>query len=438
MKLYKFFIFVFFLSSCSSNCVNRLYKKKPAFYSYIVGNINNDRIDKEYNSDVYASPASCQKVITALLSFKILGPGYRYKTKLLVKEKNGHIYNAVIEFTGDPTLTSENLRVLLEPLRGKNIAGKIILDASIFKTPAHSTYLMISDIGKESARPVSATIIDRNLINIDIIPTKLGEIAQIKSDAECNIDNNIVTSKEKSICSIRLVGDDFVGRGNLNIDDVSFKISISPKKIDTYILDKIRKITKELNIKGDIYIEHNKSNLPLRLKEFSSTLSEPISNIIPAAMKISDNLVFDSLYLNIVHQVKPEGIDDWSDGDFVIRNLLKTHYNIDLGKSLVIDGSGISRYNRIQPKILYKILQKAYLQKEFLDSLPKNAENGSTLVNRKLQDGIRAKTGSAAGVACLCGYNIDTSKIFVIIANGFAPPTKEMHEIIDDFVKQNL
>ncbi len=56
------FIGLLSLTSCSnSGYQNSLYKKKPAFYSYIIGNINNDHIDLENYSDAYVTAASCQK-----------------------------------------------------------------------------------------------------------------------------------------------------------------------------------------------------------------------------------------------------------------------------------------------------------------------------------------------------------------------------------------
>ncbi len=438
MKLYRFLIVVLLLSGCSTCHADELYKKKSAFYSYIIGNIKNDKIDSQHAPEVYATPASCQKTITSLLAYKVLGHDFQYKTKLLVKKNGAKIHDVIIEFSGDPTLTSEKLGELLRPLKGKNISGSIILDASLFKTPPHSTYLMISDIGRKSAAPVSSINIDQNLIRVQVIPTKLGKVAKIESDSPCIIDNSIMVSEEKSSAAVTLAGDKFVAKGHINAKDQPLKITISPKELKPYILDKIKKVMKGLNIKGKIYIEHDKSKLASNLEEISVVSSEALSEILPPAMKISDNLTFDSLYLTIVHATKPEGIDDWSDGDFVIRDLIKTHFNIDVGKSLIIDGSGLSRYNRIQPKTLYRLLQKGYSVEGFVDSMPKNGEEESTLISRNLQKNIRAKTGTLAGVTCLCGYDIKSSKVFVIIANSFAPPVKEVRDVIDEFLNGSL
>ena len=78
---------------------------KSGFYSYTSGNVHNHRIYDDHFSKVYATPASCQKVVTSLVALKALGPKYKYKTELFITKKGNQIYNAVINFTGDPTLT---------------------------------------------------------------------------------------------------------------------------------------------------------------------------------------------------------------------------------------------------------------------------------------------------------------------------------------------
>jgi len=80
---------LFVNSSCYNE--NLLYHKKPASYCYIIGHIQGDQIDQEYAADVYATPASCQKVITALVALKTLDSDYRYETSLSVTKHNKSI-----------------------------------------------------------------------------------------------------------------------------------------------------------------------------------------------------------------------------------------------------------------------------------------------------------------------------------------------------------
>src|SRR3954467_10427333 len=102
------FTLILLLTGCVSSH-QKLYKEKPAFYAYIVGDTKTRKIYEEYAADVYATPASCQKTITALVALKSLGSHYHYENKLFVTKKNQDIEDVIISFSGDPTFTSENL-----------------------------------------------------------------------------------------------------------------------------------------------------------------------------------------------------------------------------------------------------------------------------------------------------------------------------------------
>lgn len=432
-----FFTGLLSLTSCSNYRYQAsLYKKKPAFYSYIIGNINNDHIDLENYSDAYVTPASCQKTITALLALKSLGHDYKYHTKLLVQKNERGFGDVVIKFSGDPTLTSEKLKELLLPIKMKKINGNIILDASAFKTASLSDYISMYDLGKSFSTPVSAVNLDKNLIRITISPTKKLSLASIKQDGEAKIENFVIFNEEKTNITSSYKNGKFILRGNINIHDKNFELKISPVDLEPYIIAKIRNILKDLGINKKVFFVNDASKLPKNLHEYAEISSDNLADIIKPANKISDNLTFDALYLTMVHKAKPEGVDDWSDGYFTIKDLIKTHLNIDLGGAVLVDGSGLSRYNRIQPRKLYEILKQGYSDRAFIESLAAPGEAKTTLDSRKnLPDSVRAKTGHLAMHNCLCGFDIKREKAFVFIASSYAPPVKEMNDVIDNFLR---
>ena len=440
IRLYVIFLGMLFLTSCASGHHKLLYREKPAFYAYIFGDLQSNRIDIENNADVYATPASCQKIITALLAYKTFGSDYFYETKLYAKKNKGETQDLFIEFSGDPTLTSEDLIKLLTPMKNSTIKGKIILDASLFKTPAYSTNVMIGDTGTKYGQPVSSMNIDQNLINIKITPTRVGRLAKISNDSNHRINSAITTTSEQSSVKLFWDEDRIKAEGNINPNDNFLEFKLSPKKIDNYILYKIQRVMKLLKINGKVYIVRNKSQLPSNLALLNTVKSESLSNIMPPAMKKSDNLVFDSLYLKIVHSQNPDGIDDWSKGDKVIKLLINNYFSIDMEKALFVDGSGLSRYNRVQPRQLFALLKQGYAIKEFVTALPSPGDENSTLEYRSnLSNNIKAKTGSMLGINCSCGYIIKNKnpKVFVLMTNSFAPSSQEMVTVIDQFINKN-
>ncbi|MFC2510639.1 MAG: D-alanyl-D-alanine carboxypeptidase [Veillonella parvula] len=95
------------------------YLPEGASASIIAKNLNKDQIIADYNGSTFMLPASTQKVFTAVAAKLVLGDAFQFETSLL---SNGKIQNNVLEgdlvvqFTGDPDLTSGQLYSLLSNL----------------------------------------------------------------------------------------------------------------------------------------------------------------------------------------------------------------------------------------------------------------------------------------------------------------------------------
>ena len=429
---------VLFLVNCTSTNQELLYDKKPAFYTYIIGDTDNPNSQIKKDADVFIAPASCQKVVTALLAYKILGKDYRYTTKLWTIKQNNRIEDVIIEFSGDPTLRSEDLIKLLESMEGMHINGKIILDNSAFNTPSQSPNRMIDDIGVWYAQPVSAMNLDENLVSITVTPNTLFKPALISNNAGYLV-SGITTSFEKSTLKLVCDGEKINAEGTINITDKPLKLTISPIDINGFILNKIKQILKTKNITGKVFIQSAKE-LKQKATLVATHVSPPLNVFLPPALQKSDNFVFDTLYLSIIHSQDPDSIKKWEDGDKVIKALIKQHFGLTMDKALFIDGSGLSRYNRVQPRQLFELLQKGFSVKEFVKALPFPGQPKSMLEKRvTLPDFVKAKTGSMSGISGLCGYVCsEQPKTFVIIANSFAPTIAETNRVIDDFLNYQL
>lgn len=407
------------ISSCNHK-YSKLYNQKPAFYSYIIGDSVN--IEKELYSEVYATPTSCNKVVTAIAALSKLTHNHTFKTYAF---KNGN--NIIIKFTGDPNLKSEDIKNLLQPLKNHNI-NKLILDLSEFKVPYYSTNNMIDDMGSSYAGPVSSANIDHNLvkINYNITSKKIF----FTNDSGYTIKSQVTTLENATKVNLKWHNNTIYIAGNINKNDEDLPLKISPINHELFLRKKLSTIAKELGMNKPVVISYNNISIP---KKYFIFESKPLSETLKPAMKVSDNLFFDSLYLTIVSQKLGDEFTDWSQGSEVIKNIIREHHGIDMAESLIVDGSGLSRYNRIKPKILYAILDKSKNNHYFLNALPKALEPNSTLEKREtLKENILAKTGSVLGISCLCGY--DNNKTFVIMTNSFSPPAKNMHKVIDGLI----
>jgi D-alanyl-D-alanine carboxypeptidase/D-alanyl-D-alanine-endopeptidase (penicillin-binding protein 4) len=420
------------LSACSCKNIGRI-GKEPACYSYIIGDAAG-KIIKEHNADLFITPGSCQKIITAALAYKVLGSEYRYDTKMY-KLKNGDL---VISFDGDPTLKSEDIRKLLQPF-AKISFKSLILDVSAFKSSQYSPNIMLYDVGTKYSTPCSAMNIDRNIVNITVTRNDKNNII-VNNDASYKIKSDLILTKAPSDIKVKWDDNILDVEGSVNEVDKEKTFRKSPIDIYVYIDNKMNKILKDLGIKTRIKIIKDRSKLPELSNCIAHHYSEPLSSIIPPAFKMSDNLVFDALYLKIIHKQNYDEINDWSVGDKTIKKLIFEHYGIDMKNALFIDGSGMSRHNRIQPKQLFQLLQKNIEFKDFTSTFPYGGEKASLLANRMLPAEIYAKTGHLSCVNCLSGYDMRSSKpkIFVIMVTNFGSPNKEMDNIIDNFIEHDF
>lgn len=428
---------IFLLSSCKTPEV-LLHKQKPALYSYIFANINDEKIIAEKQSNVFVTPASLNKVITALLAEKTLGFDYKYETKLYAAENNNLLEYVVIEFVGDPTLSSADLLKLLEPLQNQTVTGKIILDASKFQTPEYSDYWMLCDIGSSYAAPLSSTIIDNNRINIVATPNDENHPAHIAIDTKYPYKNDTITNHDPSLIIASWQDDIIHITGNINALDQEYKRKLAPKNINPFIIQKIENILAQLNIKGKVEITKSQVEPILNLALVNQHLSKPLKDIMQSAMKLSKNLEFDSIYLTIANNNSDQIIKTWFQACAEISELLQKHLNLSKDDIIMIDGSGISRYNQIKPKSLLSILHKNYTNNNFLQLLASAGEDNTTLTNRDLIS-IIAKTGHMRSINSLCGYKLGTKPYaFVVVANGFSGDQNDMNNAIDQFINDML
>lgn len=425
---------ILLLSGCASKLHEGLYEKTPAFYSYVIGGVHEPLPTQQWSERSYITPGSCEKAILATLYYRDLGPSFQFETFWYWANSGQDV---VLAFSGDPTLKSEDLLSLLEPLQGKRIPGKILLDASHIQLPAYSPYWMITDMGVE--QPVSALTIDENVVWVDILAKNEGEPAFVANVLEYPIQGQVLTTLDTTDIQVQWEGNSIKVSGTIASNSPLIKKPLTPLSAEEYALKKIKKIAEELNIKGTIVVERDVQKIPKPEGVVYRRVSPPLEEFLPLALKKSDNLVFDHLYAFFVNQYLDEAFLDWAQGDKVVKARLKANFSLDMDDGLFVDGSGLSRYNRVQTKKLFELLKLAYFDQKFVNALAFPGEMGSTLEKRvRLPITLRAKTGSLSGIRCLCGYNLSEQdpSVFVFYSTGFLPPASEVMDTRDQFLSE--
>ncbi len=127
----------------------------------------------------------------------------------------------------------------------------------------------------------------------------------------------------------------------------------------------------------------------------------------------SHNLYAEALIKRVGHEVTGEP-GSWTNGSSVVRMTLTQSGRLGpkyAASTVVADGSGLSRENRVSPATFTRWLDEMQRDKKigdlFLNSLASVDKRGS--IRRRFQDAklscdLSAKTGTIDGVRCLSGY----------------------------------
>lgn len=118
---------------------HRLYAHDVGYYVF---RLDNGRTVAAHDPDTPRIPASTTKLLTGLAAWKILGPDYRFETKLLTtgEIRSGALHGDVyLVGGGDPSLSTPDLRSFVEALQVagiRRVRGRFVFDESL--TPSAS------------------------------------------------------------------------------------------------------------------------------------------------------------------------------------------------------------------------------------------------------------------------------------------------------------
>jgi D-alanyl-D-alanine carboxypeptidase/D-alanyl-D-alanine-endopeptidase (penicillin-binding protein 4) len=142
--------------------------------------------------------------------------------------------------------------------------------------------------------------------------------------------------------------------------------------------------------------------------------SAPLKQLIKTMLQDSNNLYADNL-------TKQLGADyfqtsgSFNSGTAAIKQILLKQAEIDLGNAVLEDGSGLSRNNRLTPKVMLEVMR--YVQNHdselgLLELLPVAGINGTlkyrpSMRNAPILGQLIGKSGSLFGSYNMVGYSLD-------------------------------
>jgi len=420
------------------------------------------------NPDVLLTPASTLKIITLAVASQQLGWNDRFETVLFTNgriEQNVLHGDLIARGSGDPTIDNDVLTSWAQKLRNQGIhqvngniigddrvaIGETVRRGSTSPQPRLGFGWSWDDLAFGFAAPVGPLQYHENVVAIRITPNRATDLPaevfiQNAGSGLTLINQTTTTSRhEPSLIQLqRAAGKaELVVSGSIGVGTSTIIRPVSVANPTSFFVQALREALEAegVVVSGDAVdidrlTKTQQASATNGLQGLLESQSEPLSTIAVVMMKRSQNLFAESIYRRLgfsfgdrASAIVAQVLDDWG---------------IQRNRAIVVDGSGLSRYNYLTASALTDILvqlhQNAADQDLFLATLPIASQDG-TLHNRfegtAATGNVHAKTGSMSHVRSLAGYvkTADGERLaFSILANNFSVDPTDVVNAIDDFV----
>ncbi|MBJ78567.1 MAG: D-alanyl-D-alanine carboxypeptidase/D-alanyl-D-alanine-endopeptidase [Nitrospinae bacterium] len=385
--------------------------------------LDQDETLYSFQGDRLFAPASNMKLLTTATALKRMGPDYRFKTRLfatmrVAKEAlEGDLY---IKGFGDPNLVSEQMWLLANELRNlplSKVNGDIVADDSFFDDRLRIKTWKKKGGAEAYNAPLGALSFNFNTVTVHVSPgEKPGDRPVVVVDPD--IDFIQVENRAKTVSRSRrsrLIVNR-VGQGDHNEITVSGVISVSHSR-ETYYLNITQptyyaaKVFKEflrragVEVTGKVRI----GPVPEEAYDLSSHTSVPLSLVLRGLNKFSNNFVAEQILKTIGAELYGQP-GTTENGLRAVGEYMQS-LGHESGQFRVLDGSGLSRQNRLSPDQIVSVLRDMHgdlgVYPEFVSALGVMGRDGNVLKRMNGYNGserARVKTGTLNFVSALSGY----------------------------------
>ena len=374
------------------------------------------------NSELFV-PASNMKVVTTAAALRKVGPDYRFPTRVYAtgpvekRKLKGDLY---VKGFGDPFLVTEQMWLLVNEIKNlplDAVEGDLVLDDSYFGG-GRKVATWKGQSGPEAyLAPLGALSLNFNTVAVHVAPGKReGNAPVVIVDPATpfhKVENSAVTKARGR--RGRLV----VNRHHKDGRDVISVSGSLPQSVGrkTYYLN----VTRPLEYAGEALkkmlgqagVNVTGKVLPGQVPEDAVLLHEhdslPFSDILQGLDKYSNNFIAEQILRTLsAREFGPPGTTE--SGARLLTDYMKSLGFSETGFSIV-DGSGLSRQNRLSPDHMVAVLKDAHgdwsIFPEFVSALAIMGLDGS--VNERMTKHpesrkIRTKTGTLNRVSSLSGF----------------------------------
>lgn len=425
-----------------------------------------------HNENKSLTTASIMKLVTTATALELLGPNFRYETKLALDAADPS--KLLVIGSGDPTLGtsvfkenpysfltdwSQKLHTKLTHINNL----KLYVVDNLFGYEGVSGEWTWIDMGNYYAPGAyGVSVFDNtyqlifNTTNRNSSPKILRTKPKIKELTFTNYLKLNTTGRDNGYIYGAPFSYERILRGNIPAGRTEFSIKgdipdpgLMLGEAFAEALNKKGVIVSEVKTARNDYIHHinNRNDKPAYTYRVGDILhthhSRALTDILREVNVESNNHYAEHLIRTIGRN---QNSDIYSDALKEGINYINKHWaknNIPTTSLFLYDGCGLAPQNAASAEFFSDLLvymhNKSNYAKEFFASLPLAGRDGtlkSFMNNTKYHGKVRAKSGSIAGVHCYAGYLIDGDKkyAFTIMVNKFTGSRSAVRNSIEQFI----
>jgi D-alanyl-D-alanine carboxypeptidase/D-alanyl-D-alanine-endopeptidase (penicillin-binding protein 4) len=405
-------------------------------------------------------PASNLKILTTAVALQTLGPNYRFPTQLYTDGtlKDGVLDgNLYIKGYGDPKFVTEQMWLLVNELKNipvRKITGNIIGDDSFFDDRKRVKTWIKNPGAQAYEAPLGALSFNFNTVQAYVTPgVKAGSKPMIIIEPDTDyitLDNQAKTLKpgKRSRLIVNRLDrngyDEITVSGGIRLNQPRAQYFLNITDPTQYTLSTLKKYLGHAGIQFDGKTEQGR--VPETAMELLTHESEPLTLALQGLNKFSNNFVAEQI-------LKTIGAEKYGPPGTTLKGLKAfEEYLMALGyrqdQYKVLDGSGLSRQNRLSPQMIIDVLRYVKndlgVYPEFVSALGVMGVDGN-VKNRmrgvKSPERARVKTGTLNFVSSLSGYfqsRDGETFAFSILMNSLKCSNGRVKKIQDKIIREGL
>ncbi len=410
-------------------------------------------------------PASNMKIFTSAVSLARLGPDYRFTTPFSARGRlaDGVLAgDLVVTGRGDPSVSDHMFGDAMKPLlmiadsiaaRGvRRIAGRVVAGGNAFPLDVFGFGWSYDDFGDSYSAPIDELLFNEGFSVLRVHGNAMAgqppmvatrpsaSFPRVRVDARTVAAANDSASRRRAN-TLRARKDsltwDIILDGTIAAGDTA-TIEVTHHDPRTAYIAAVR---EALSARG-ISIEDGASDTTASLEPLATLSSPPLSEILKALMKPSQNQIAEMVFRATALDATGTGRPD-SARAVVERQIAQ--WGVGPTEAVVRDGSGLSRYDYISPRATVRVLdamRRSPHFKAYYDAMPIAGVDG-TIRNRMkgtpAERNVHAKTGSVAMARSLSGY-VTTGDgkllIFSFLANNWTVNIRAVERVQDAIAAQ--